>query len=403
MEQSHLRPYKILFLTADVGHGHLSIHRAIYNKFETMLTDSTKFSISELEITKELNPIKKALSFGAYKFCVEWFPHIYSIFYRFFNYMSTEFIINQHRKLLSYRLIDKIVTEAPDMIISTHFSGTAFASILKRDGQLNPETLFVTFLTDFVTGNAYNFEGILIVPHPRLKQIMENSFNRKPGTTEIIPGLLPRHEFTQQFSHYQMKVVVQNEIFSETGITYDHQSPMFLVSGGGEGLRLNRFINFLPKWHPSSPVVVPIITGKNSKLLSKIRKLCDKGLHSNLTIIPLGYKTNMHQYMKAADIVISKPGGATLAETMTLGLPHMVQDYILGQEKDNLDFLTSMGILYELKDYEKLNDIPSILKIASNIMKTQKLEFPIDQSIIEELPKLFNKILSNSKNDRIKL
>lgn len=388
-----MQPYKILFLTADVGHGHLSIHQAIFSKFKEGLKEYLpNIQLLELEITKELAPLKRFLSFGIYKFAVEWCPRLYHHFYRITAEASPETFINQHRKILSDSLQNKLMDLDPDMIVSTHPSGAAFASILKEDGLICPKVLMLTFVTDFATGNTYNADGIIVVPHENLKKTMEETYGRQPGTTEVIPGLLPRAEFLQNFSRSEMRDKIRREILWETGTTYNQHLPIFLAVGGGEGLRLSRLIEFLPKWEPSTPIVVPIITGKNGRLFQRIKKLMKKGLHPNLHVIPLGYKRNIHEYMKAADILISKPGGATSGETLALGLPQIVQDYIEGQEKLNLDFLVPIDVLYHLKDYHELNNIVRILSIGEKIKQAQEIQFPERRTAINQIIPLFWKL-----------
>src|SRR3954469_15889434 len=51
----------------------------------------------------------------------------------------------------------------------------------------------------------------------------------------------------------------------------------------------------------------------------------------------------MDEYMAAADILISKPGGLTTSEAMARGLPMCVVNPIPGQEERNSDHLLEAG------------------------------------------------------------
>jgi processive 1,2-diacylglycerol beta-glucosyltransferase len=47
----------------------------------------------------------------------------------------------------------------------------------------------------------------------------------------------------------------------------------------------------------------------------------------------------MHEWMQAADVVVTKPGGLTVAEALACGLPLVIVNPIPGQETRNSDYL----------------------------------------------------------------
>ena len=56
-----------------------------------------------------------------------------------------------------------------------------------------------------------------------------------------------------------------------------------------------------------------------------------------ITICPLGFITNMAEYMVAADLLISKAGPGTIAEAAAVGLPVLLTSFLPGQEEGNVD------------------------------------------------------------------
>ena len=54
---------------------------------------------------------------------------------------------------------------------------------------------------------------------------------------------------------------------------------------------------------------------------------------------PLGFVTNMAEYMVAADILLSKAGPGTIAEAAAVGLPILLTSFLPGQEEGNVDFV----------------------------------------------------------------
>jgi processive 1,2-diacylglycerol beta-glucosyltransferase len=57
----------------------------------------------------------------------------------------------------------------------------------------------------------------------------------------------------------------------------------------------------------------------------------------------LGYTRRIHELMAAADLVVSKPGGLTAAETLAVGVPLIIVDPVPGQEERNSDYLLENG------------------------------------------------------------
>merc|ERR1712194_738650 len=53
----------------------------------------------------------------------------------------------------------------------------------------------------------------------------------------------------------------------------------------------------------------------------------------------LGFVSNVHEYMAAADILVTKAGPGTIAEAMILGLPCLLTSFIPGQEEGNISFV----------------------------------------------------------------
>lgn len=60
---------------------------------------------------------------------------------------------------------------------------------------------------------------------------------------------------------------------------------------------------------------------------------------------PLKFYEPMADVYAAIDLMLSKPGGLTIAETLQVSLPVFVTHYLPGQEKLNIEYLTSRGAI----------------------------------------------------------
>lgn len=68
----------------------------------------------------------------------------------------------------------------------------------------------------------------------------------------------------------------------------------------------------------------------------------------------LGFATNMHELMAAADLLVSKPGGLTTSGALAMGRPLFILNPIPGQETANSDFLLERGAAHKANRVEDL-------------------------------------------------
>jgi processive 1,2-diacylglycerol beta-glucosyltransferase len=84
-------------------------------------------------------------------------------------------------------------------------------------------------------------------------------------------------------------------------------------------------------------VNVVAISGKTNKKFWSDLETIKKSHHKNLTIIKKA--SRIDQWMRIADIVVSKAGGLTISEVMYLQKPLVVVNPIPGQEDYNTDYM----------------------------------------------------------------
>ena len=58
----------------------------------------------------------------------------------------------------------------------------------------------------------------------------------------------------------------------------------------------------------------------------------------------LGFRNDVPELMRAADLLVTKAGPGTLAEASVAEVPVVVYDYVPGQERGNLDWVRTNGI-----------------------------------------------------------
>ena len=92
---------------------------------------------------------------------------------------------------------------------------------------------------------------------------------------------------------------------------------------------------------------------------------------SPVTVIGLGFITNMAEYMVAADVLVSKAGPGTIAEAASLSLPVMLTSFLPGQEEGNVDYVVEgqFGTFVSDSDAQGISDV-----VASWLLDEKKLK-----------------------------
>jgi processive 1,2-diacylglycerol beta-glucosyltransferase len=110
--------------------------------------------------------------------------------------------------------------------------------------------------------------------------------------------------------------------------------PVLLVNFGGTGKRKPRqVLSELHKIQP--PVQVVFISRSDENLRKELLRLSAEMPHTRI----LTWVDNMHEWMAASDLLISRAGGGTVAEALNSGLPMLVFDAPPGDERRICNFV----------------------------------------------------------------
>ena len=220
-----------------------------------------------------------------------------------------------------------------------------------------------------------------------------------PDEKIVMSGLPIRYDFASQADAMGDRTkergkAHQAKIREKLGI--DTKKRMILVMGGGEGVgSLSDIVNELYAKLRTQGVdaTICVVCGRNEKLKADLETRCWDtvvsqslqtyeslksrfytkilSLHAHrsrriqlaldraaakaakgkdvaeipgkVDVIPLGFVTNMAEYMVAADVLVTKAGPGTIAEAAAIGLPIMVTSHLPGQEAGNVDIVLNGG------------------------------------------------------------
>ena len=170
-----------------------------------------------------------------------------------------------------------------------------------------------------------------------------------------------------------------------------HNKKIYMVFGGGTAGSLYYFDYFktLAKLNLDAEIV--FISGKNNRLKLKCDEYIKRKKIRNIKV--LGFSTDVLNIMKVSDLVISKPGGATVTECLEMKVPMILVPGIGGQEKYNAKFMAKKkygikvrGLWSFRRCLKKLEDNPTII----TRMKERLLKLDNNKSV-EKISELIEK------------
>lgn len=309
----------VLILTAHFGAGHISAANAI--KDIILEKDSTYNVTVQNFINASLPKLNKPM-IKLYENNTKYTPGLYNYYYYLKKSFDSRHDISH--KLYTPKLIEYIMATKPDLIISTFPLAAACVYNFKIKYP-NVDVKTLTVVTDVVDSLEwiYPMTDMYFVPSVEIK----NRFVQK--------GISP--------SSVKVTGVPINKNFSASDKLTSSDKHNLLILGGGRGLFdfeedffywIDNFINDYKEI-----LNVTIITGKNKKLYEL---LTEKKPLSNINV--LGFVNNMDELIKSYDIMITKPGGATLFEAIHSQTPIIVKIPKVGQEIENTRFIIDKGI-----------------------------------------------------------
>ena len=102
-----------------------------------------------------------------------------------------------------------------------------------------------------------------------------------------------------------------------------------------------------------------VVCGRNARLFREVA-----GLPSTNRLRPLGFVDDIDQLMLSANLLVTKPGGATLAEACCCHLPIVAFDPLPGQEEGNARYLVARGAAELARSPRHLAELAAELRWA---------------------------------------
>ncbi|MEO6728791.1 MAG: glycosyltransferase [Candidatus Dojkabacteria bacterium] len=334
---------KVLILIGDVANGHRSAANALTHSFETLFPDHVEVeTVDVFTVDKSTQPFYSADSTHLLISQNRTVELVANTLFKFFN---TEDGYNLFRwfahQKLSKVILDILEENKPDVVISIHPIVSAALNKVKTHNEA--EFKSVTVITDLVTlfrGWADTSSDLVFAP---TKESVNNLINFGVDVKNIKFPLFPINPNME-------KAEERNSIFKSLGL--DPTKKTVLLTGGGFGIEsLKKAISNISKKFQDLQII--LIAGKNINFKSYLE---DK-YKNNKNIKILGYVNNMQDFIFVSDIVIGKPGPATILEFEVFNKKAILTKKIGEQEIGNIAYAKSNpNFRYIGEDWSKLEE-----------------------------------------------
>lgn len=322
-------PKRVLIFFSDTGGGHRAAANALRDAFHFAFP--TQFEIILVDGFKECAPFPFNHIPATYYPLTTYTPWLWGALFHSSNVRATlpvsaavdDYILRAGcaRVLHQYQ---------PTLVISVHpLINRAACNALK---EMNRAAPFVTVVTDLFDAHGLWFSAasdLVIVPtqgayecgvkwnFPRENlRVIGQPISLKFATSEI-------HETPREL---RARLRLREDLFT------------VLLVGGGEGMGplrgIARALN-----RAQLPLQLVIIAGRNEKLHRQLQQL-----EWTIPAQVQGFVTNMPDWMRASDLVITKAGPGTIMETLAAGKPMILSGYLRGQEEGNVRFVQESGV-----------------------------------------------------------
>lgn len=306
------RTMNILILTGKFGMGHWSASQSlrlqlleVFPAAEVAVDDFFAYAL----------PDASEALYKGFSLLVTMGSGLYNTYYK-----CTENLNTKGKGLLDGHFRDKLEERVnefhPDVVIATHPICAQIVSDYKEEtGDVLP---LVTCITDLSTHSEWindHTDCYLVGSRDIRTRLCEKGVDRR---RICVTGIPVKPEF---------KVPVRRGGGPERHL---------LIMGGGLGL-LPKKDKFYEELNAMPDVKTTIIAGNNQKIYDRLH-----GKYENIEVV--GFTDRVYDYMAQADLMLSKPGGITLFETIFSELPILAWEPFLQQEINNAHFITRYQI-----------------------------------------------------------
>jgi 1,2-diacylglycerol 3-beta-galactosyltransferase len=244
------------------------------------------------------------------------------------NHLATRLVAPYLRVSIARGLREILRAQQPELVVSTH---PIFVELGRRALRaIGSRAPFVTVVTDLFDAHCFWFDpqvDLCIVPTDGARNVARQ-FGMSDQKLRVV-GEPVSLKFIDNG-------ITSGDARAKLGLAPDRTT--ILLVGGGEGMGpLFNIARALDR--ERLPIQLVIIAGRNKPLYEKLR-----ATQWQIPARVEGFVTNMPDWMRASDAIITKAGPGTICEALACGLPILLSGFLPGQETGNVTFVEQSGV-----------------------------------------------------------
>jgi len=317
-------------LFSDTGGGHRSATDAIIEALQ--LCYGERISTQMVDVLKDLapQPLDRLPDWYPYMTRV---PRIWGLGYQLTNGRRRMAFLTQSAWLYIRRAVRRSVEQYPaDLIVSLHPLSNAplvrSMGLLRSVGRPRPK--LATVVTDMVSTHAMWYHPGMDLCIVATEEARQSALRYKVSPERVhVAGIPVADRFCQPPG---------NRAALRQQLGWPPDRFVALLMGGGEGMgpleEIARTIS-----QANLPLTLIVITGRNQKLKAHLETQT-----WSMPVLIYGFVQVMPDFMRAADVLITKAGPGTISEALNASLPLVIFSRLPGQEDGNVSFVQTQGV-----------------------------------------------------------
>lgn len=257
---------------------------------------------------------------------------------------------------LAKNKLQRYIDEAkPDVIVCSIVMTAMLITALKEAGTYDESIKSIGIVTDYALHPFWEYTAMdyfvaaneLMIPEFTQRGIPEN---------KILATGIP---IAPKFAHSMDKCEARPAL----GLNQD----VFTVLLAAGGMGFSGMIPVMEEIDHLEDMQLVAVCGSNTRLKNKL-----KGMEFKNPVHVLGFVDNMEQYLDAADVVVTKPGGLSTSEAIGKCKPMVLMKPMPGVENMNLAFLLNNSLAVHSNQYQPVGQVLSQLRL--NDIKMKEME-----------------------------
>jgi 1,2-diacylglycerol 3-beta-galactosyltransferase len=327
-------PLHLLFLVADTGGGHRASAEAVARRLAT--TYPGQFATHILDPFVHAAPRVVGRVVGLYSPITRRAPWLWGALYHATNSrVAVGALRGSALRLVEPGLTDVVATLRPALVVSFHplLNHVAARALRRLPGPRIPLATVITDLVDVHAAWTCAAVDAVVTSSPGG---LDRARRAGVPAARCFDLGLPVDD---TFASPAPAGWAQQSLRRRLGLAPDRFT--VLLSGGGEGSGgLARRAHAL--LDAGLDVDVVVICGRNQRAFTELETL--REAHSGGgRLRVLGFVTNMAEWMRACDLMVSKAGPGAIAEALCARAPLLLTSHLPGQERGNIDYVVDTG------------------------------------------------------------